>query len=130
VIDVSLPHHEGGAPIEEISISAVGWLSSVGLSLGRKPLTTGDEAFDKVFAVKSADADFALTVLLPELRAQMIDVWDINDVRGTIHVRESGIHYEEPNGLRTDAQVRRFTALAFLCCKLGAVVEAARAIRS
>jgi|GEM_PF-2747594 len=112
----------------KMSISAVGWMSHIGVALGRKPMETGDETFDKQFIIKSNRPEIATAILLPELRTKLTAIWDENAAKGVINIHEGRVHYEESGYIRTDAHVRRFCAIAALCHELANTVDAARSL--
>ncbi|MFA5258022.1 MAG: hypothetical protein WC360_07725 [Opitutales bacterium] len=124
-LDIPLAEIAGMKNDFKMTISAVGWMSNIGLMLGRKPIATGDETFDKQFAVKSTKPDLAQAILLPELRGKIIGVWEERAVKGIINVHEGHVHYEESGNIRTDTHVRRFAAMAALCHDLADTIDAA-----
>lgn len=127
-IEVKLDAKLIGKSDLRMSISAIGWMSKISLGLGRKPIVTGDETFDKIFAVKAHDENLAQALFMPEIRAEFIRVWDVHDVKGTIKVGHAEIGYEELGRLRTDAQVRRFHALSLLIVKMARIIDTIRSM--
>ncbi|HNX03997.1 MAG TPA: hypothetical protein PKI32_00760 [Opitutales bacterium] len=107
----------------KLSFTSVGWMTQAGIQLGQKPLSTGDESFDRQFIVKGSDPGLAAKVMTEGMRKRFREVWDERDVRGVLSLREGRIHYEEPGRLRSDIQIRRFEALAGLCSELAAEID-------
>jgi len=121
-VDVPLGGESAGV---RIVLTRIGWMSAAGLALGGRQVPTGDEAFDKLFAIKCADADLACRVFGPELRGLIQKAWDEKDVSGVIHVRDGRVHYEEPGAVATGASRRRIEVVAEVCNSLAQSVDAA-----
>lgn len=110
-------------PDYRFSLTAVGWMTQTGLQLGQKPVGTGDDAFDKQFAVKSSMPEITTRILSETLRKSIAEAWDIHDVRGVLSIKDGRVHYEEPGWLRTDVQRRRLAGMAALCNALAEAIE-------
>jgi len=123
-VDVPLIGDAVGA---RLVLTRIGWMSAAGLGLGGRLAATGDEVFDKLFAIKCADEGLVRRAFTPELRALISSVWDEKDVSGVVHVCDGRVHYEEPGAVATASSRRRIEAVAGVCNALAVAVEAASA---
>jgi hypothetical protein len=101
-----------------LSISSAGGFGANSLLQGVTLVLSDNEAFDARIVVKASDADTAKGILTPELCDLILRVWNTCDVRGAVSVREGRVHYEEPGWIQTEAQRRRFIAMAEVCNRL------------
>lgn len=106
-----------------MSLSSAGTSGTGSMLQGMALVCSGDAAFDTRFNVKSNEADLVQRILTPELRESFANTWNAFDVRGTMSVREGRVHYEESGWILTEAQRRRFAAVAGLANQLAAAIS-------
>jgi hypothetical protein len=112
-----------------LSFFSGGGYGSSGVLQGVSLVSSGDEAFDTRIMIKTSDESVVRRILTPELRAAILRIWNDFDVRGALSIRDGRIHYEENGWIQSDAQRKRFVAVASVANRLADALSPAMAER-
>ena len=91
---------------------------------GPRPITTGDEEFDKAWFVQTNQPEFLRAALIPELRVQLMEARRAG-AKGKLELEHAVVKYSESGYFTSAKCVGRFLALADVVCDLADVAEVA-----
>jgi len=108
-----------------VSISGENIFTRAGRAFGLQDVAIGDEAFDRMFFVRSNQPDYMRMALIPEVRARFIACRDAG-ARGSVKVDGGVVKYAETGSLANTKIIARIPRVLELVCDAADIVETFR----